>query len=87
VTILGIVRMRYGVTSLLTIVTFVVVVCVSSIEAQEFPRIAFEVASVKTPVSQERRGATFRMLPSGHFEAENISLLMLIGRAYQVPRF
>lgn len=55
--------------------------------AQEQPRPAFEVASIK-PTPSARRGLDFgsyyRTLPGGRFSAENVSLGMLIMKAYGV---
>lgn len=55
--------------------------------AQQEPRPSFEVASLKpTPVA--RRGFDFgsyyRSLPGGRFSAENVSLGMLVMKAYRV---
>jgi bla regulator protein BlaR1 len=55
--------------------------------AQEAPRPAFEVASVKpTPVSRRGFdfGTYFRSLPGGRFSAENVPLGMLVTKAYSV---
>jgi uncharacterized protein (TIGR03435 family) len=55
--------------------------------AQEQPRPAFEVASVKpTPAARSGRDhdTYFRSLPGGRFSAENASLGMLIMQAYRV---
>jgi uncharacterized protein (TIGR03435 family) len=55
--------------------------------AQQEPRPSFEVASVKpTPTARSGFdfGSYYRTLPGGRFSAENVSLGMLVMKAYSV---
>ena len=56
---------------------------------QETTRLLFDVASVRDNRlgSQERRAVTMRMLPNGRYEATNVSVRLLIMRAYGVRDF
>lgn len=68
-------------------VVCIISVLIASVQAQPAPRVApqsFEVASVKpNPAGGDRRG--FNTSPGGMFKATNVSLRLLISRAYGVP--
>jgi uncharacterized protein (TIGR03435 family) len=53
--------------------------------AQQQPRLAFEVASVKPNASQDFRSSGFQFSPAGRFTVTNTPVVMIVAVAYNVP--